>query len=163
MGAEIALGIGSAAAGVMNSIIGSSSNANLNSKNRKWQEKQNTIAYERQKELTQLSPVLQKRGLVQAGISPAAMNGYSGGTASVSSNNSAPSSQSEYVPMDVTSAISNYLVAKQSQAIDANINKTKAESKAIELKNRETESISRGINPLTGGYSTSSINCIKAG
>ena len=79
-----ALGIGSAAAGVMNSIIGSSSNSNLNSKNRKWQAEQNTIAYERQKELTQLSPVLQKRGLIQAGISPAAMNGYSGGTAIVS-------------------------------------------------------------------------------
>ena len=103
-----ALGIGSAAAGLVNGIVGSSSNANLNSKNRKWQAEQNTIAYERQKELTQLSPVLQKRGLVQAGISPAAMNGYSGGTASVSSNNSAPSSLPEYIPMDVTSAISAY-------------------------------------------------------
>ena len=84
MSAAVALGIGTAAAGLINSIAGSASNANLNSKNRKWQAEQNTIAYDRQKELTQLSPVLQKRGLVQAGISPAAMNGYSGGTASVS-------------------------------------------------------------------------------
>ena len=90
-----ALGIGSAAAGVMNSLVGSFSNARQNEKNRQWQAEQNTLAYERQKELTELSPVLQKRGLIQAGISPAAMNGYSGGTASVSSANNAPSSQSE--------------------------------------------------------------------
>ena len=69
MSAALALGIGSAAAGVINGIVGSASNANLNSNNRKWQAEQNTIAYERQKELTQLSPVLQKRGLIQAGIS----------------------------------------------------------------------------------------------
>ena len=144
-----ALGIGSADAGLMNSIVGSASNANLNSKNRKWQAEQNTIAYERQKELTQLSPVLQKRGLVQAGISPAAMNGYSGGTASVSSNNSAPSSQSEYVPLDVTSAMSNYLAAKQVEATDANIDKTKAEVKSIELQNRATESTQTAWNSAT--------------
>ena len=146
----IALGIGTAAAGVMNSIIGSASNANLNSKNRKWQEEQNTISYERQKELTQLSPVLQKRGLVQAGISPAAMNGYSGGTASVSSNNSAPSSQSEYVPMDVTSAMSAYLAAKQAESTDANIDKTKAETKSLELQNRAIEAAQNAWHDATG-------------
>jgi protein-tyrosine-phosphatase len=134
------IGIGSAAAGLMNSIIGSSSNANLNAKNRKWQAEQNTIAYERQKELTELSPVLQKRGLIQAGISPAAMNGYTGGTASVQSANSAPSSQSEYVPLDVTSAMSGYLAAKEAASIDATIQKTKAETKALELENRAKES-----------------------
>ena len=61
IGTAAALGIGAGAAGLINGIVGSASNANLNSKNRKWQAEQNTIAYERQKELTQLSPVLQKR------------------------------------------------------------------------------------------------------
>lgn len=145
-----ALGIGSAAAGLMNGIIGSASNANLNSKNRKWQAEQNTIAYERQKELTQLSPVLQKQGLIQAGISPAAMNGYSGGTASVSSNNSAPSSMPEYVPMDVTSAMSAYLSSKQAEATDANIQKTKEETKAIALDNRAKESTQMAWHDATG-------------
>lgn len=153
MSAEIALGIGSAAASLMNSIIGSSSNANLNATNRKWQAEQNTIAYDRQKELTQLSPVLQKRGLIQAGISPAAMNGYSGGTASVSSNNSAPSSQSEYVPLDVTSAISNYLAAKQAESTDANIDKTKAETKSLELQNRAVEAAQKAwFDSTTDSY-----------
>lgn len=144
-----ALGLGSAAVGLINGLVGSSSNANLNKANRKWQAEQNTIAYERQKELTQLSPVLQKRGLIQAGISPAAMNGYSGGTASVSSNNSAPSSLPEYVPMDVTSALSNYVAAKQADAIDANTEKTKEETKALALKNRETESTQNAWNSAT--------------
>lgn len=144
-----ALGLGTAAASVINSIVGSSSNANLNSKNRKWQAEQNTIAYERQKELTQLSPVLQKRGLVQAGISPAAMNGYSGGSASVSSANSAPSSQSEYVPIDVTSAMNAYLAAKQAASVDATIQKTKAETQAIQLENRSTASTQNAWNTAT--------------
>ena len=133
-------GIVTGASGVFNTLLGSSSNANLNSTNRKWQAEQNTIAYQRQQELTQLSPYLQKSGLVQAGISPAAMNGYTGGTASVSSANNAPSSQSEYVPLDVTSAMNAFLLAKQAASVDATIEKTKAETKSIELQNRATES-----------------------
>ena len=78
-----ALGIGAGAAGVINGIVGATSNANTNKENREWQAEQNTIAYERQKELTELSPVLQKRGLVQAGISPAAMNGYTSSSTTV--------------------------------------------------------------------------------
>lgn len=150
MSLEVALGIGSAAAGLINGIAGSATNANLNKANRKWQAEQNTIAYERQKELTQLSPVLQKRGLIQAGISPAALNGYSGGTASVNSSNSAPSSLPEYIPMDVTSALSAYAAAKQLEQTDANIDKTKAEAKAIELKNREIESTQKAWAESTG-------------
>jgi len=144
-----AIGIGSAAAGLMNTLLGSSSNAKINAENRRWQAEQNTISYERQKELTELSPVLQKRGLVQAGISPAAMNGYSGGTASVSSANNAPSSQSEYVPLDVTSAMSAYLAAKQAASVDATIEKTKAETSAIELQNRATASTQNAWNTAT--------------
>ena len=133
----------------MNSLIGSSSNAKQNEKNRRWQAEQNTISYERQKELTELSPVLQKRGLIQAGISPAAMNGYSGGSASVSSANNAPSSQSEYVPLDVTSAMSAYLAAKQAASVDATIQKTKAETEAIKLQNRSTASTQIAWNNAT--------------
>lgn len=144
-----ALGAGTAAVGLINSIVGSSSNARQNEKNRKWQAEQNTLAYERQKELTQLSPVLQKTGLVQAGISPAAMNGYTGGTASVSSANNAPSSQSEYVPLDVTSSMNAYLAAKQAASVDATIEKTKAETKSIELQNRANQSTQNAWNTAT--------------
>ena len=100
--------------------------------------------------MTELSPVLQKRGLIQAGISPAAMNGYSGGTASVSSANNAPSSQSEYVPLDVSSAMNAYLAAKQAASVDATIEKTKAETKAIQLQNRSTESTQNAWAESTG-------------
>ena len=85
------------------------------------------------------------------------MNGYTGGTASVSSNNSAPSSQSEYVPMDVTSAFSNYLAAKQVEATDANIDKTKAEAKSIELQNRAVEAAQKAwFDSTTDSYFTDS-------
>lgn len=145
----LGLAIGSGVAGLMNGIIGSSSNANLNKKNRQWQAEQNTLAYERQKELTQLSPVLQKRGLIQAGLSPAAMNGYTGGTATVSSANSAPSSLPEYVPLDVTSVLSNYVAAKQAEAVEANTEKTKQEAKSLELDNRAKESTQNAWNAAT--------------
>lgn len=140
-------------AGVANSIIGSQSNANLNKKNRQWQAEQNTIAYERQKELTQLSPVLQKQGLIQAGISPAALNGYTGGTASVNSANSAPSPQSEYVPLDVSSIFSSYLAAKQAESIEANNEKTREETKSLALDNRAKESTQNAWSEASGdGY-----------
>ena len=64
-------GIGSAAAGLISGLVGTAANSNLNGKNRRWQEKMNDIAYDRQKELTMLSPSLQKQGLQMAGISPA--------------------------------------------------------------------------------------------
>lgn len=137
MGAELALGIGSAAAGVMNSLLGTAANANLNSKNRRWQEKMSQLAYDRQKELTMLSPALQKQGLQNAGISPAAMNGYTGGTASVSSGAPAPSSVAPYVPFDVSSLLQGLIASKQIDNLDANTKKTNADARAQELANKK--------------------------
>ena len=150
---DVVSAIGSPVASLVNGIVGSSSNANLNKKNRQWQAEQNTLAYERQKELTQLSPGLQKQGLIQAGISPAAMNGYTGGTASVNSSNSAPSPLPEYVPFDVTSIFSNLVAIKQMDAIEANTEKTKQEAKSLELDNRAKESTQNAWKESSGqGY-----------
>lgn len=145
-----ALGIGAAAGGVMNSLIGASANANLNKTNRQWQAEQNTIAYERQKELTQLSPGLQKQGLIQAGISPAAMNGYSGGTATVNSSNNAPSSFPEYVPLDVNSILSSFIAGKQAESIDADIQKTMEETRGLALDNRAKEDTQNAWKEYSG-------------
>lgn len=120
-----------AAGGLMNTLLGSTSNANLNRQNRNWQAEQNTISYERQKELTQLSPQLQKQGLQLAGISTAAMNGYTGGTASVNSANSAPSPQSEYVPFDVNSILTAMSVESQKKVADSAADKNNAEADKI--------------------------------
>lgn len=113
---------------IINSLIGSGSNGNLNKANRKWQEKQNTIAYERQKELTMLSPQLQKQGLHNAGISTAAMNGYTGGTASVNSANSAPSPVSEYTPIDVNAILNAISVESQKKVADSQADKNYADA-----------------------------------
>ena len=141
MSAELALGIGSAAAGIINSLIGTSANSNLNGRNRRWQEKMSQLAYDRQKELTMLSPVLQKQGLQNAGISPSAMNGYTGGTASVSSGAPAPNSVEPYVPFDVSSLFQGLLAEKQMDNMDANTEKTKADAKAQQLANQKEENL----------------------
>lgn len=131
-------------ADLLNTIIGSGSNANLNKKNRKWQAEQNTLQYERQRELTQDSPLLQKIGLQNAGISTAAMNGYTGGTATVSASNN-PTSVPEYQPMssDFINAFlagksleiegknaekQRELLDKQGQLLDQNIEKQKMDN-----------------------------------
>ena len=124
---------------LFNSILGSSSGANLNKKNRQFQQHLADQAYERQRELTVDSASLQKQGLIQAGISPAAMNGYTGGTASISSGPSAPSSQSEFVPFDISSAIQGLLSSANIQNTKANTRKTNADAEAQELENDKTK------------------------
>lgn len=153
MSAELALGIGSAAAGVMNSLLGTAANANLNAKNRRWQEKMSQLAYDRQKELTMLSPVLQKQGLQNAGISPAAMNGYTGGTASVSSGAPAPNSVAPYVPFDVSSLFQGLLAEKQMDNLDANTKKTNADADAQILANHKERNLqSEWMSHTTKNY-----------
>lgn len=120
--------------GLAGSIIGHKSAKKQNEKNRQWQADQNELSYERQRQLTMESPALQKQGLQMAGISPAAMNGYSGGTASVNSANSAPTSQSEYVPFDINSVLNAVAVESQSKlnASAAKVNEVKANQIAKE-------------------------------
>lgn len=137
IGTATAIGIGSAAAGLINGLVGTAANTNLNSRNRHWQERMNDIAYDRQKELTMLSPSLQKQGLQMAGISPAAMNGYTGGTASVSSGAPAPTSVPPYVPFDINGLLQGLMASKQMDNLDANTEKTKADADAQKLANKK--------------------------
>lgn len=117
-----------------NSLIGASSNANLNKVNRKWQEGMAALQYQRQRELTQDTPVLQKQGLIDAGMSPSALGGYSGSASSVSSVPSSPSSLPQYVPMNMDSIIQAYTAAKQGEVADSEAykNKTEGDKNAVE-------------------------------
>lgn len=124
IGTATAIGLGVGGASVINGLIGTAANANLNGKNRRWQEKMSQLAYDRQKELTMLSPSLQKQGLQMAGLSPASMDGYTGGTASVSSGAPAPNSISPYVPFDISSAAQIAIADKQ---VDADVALKKSE------------------------------------
>ena len=126
----------SAGAGLVNSFLGSKSAKELNETQRQWQAGQNTLAYERQKELTMLSPQLQKKGLQNAGISTAAMNGYTGGTASINSANNSPSPQSEFVPFDVNSVLNSLLAGPQIEQMKASADKIKADAN---LANEQAE------------------------
>ena len=117
-----------------NSLLGASSNANLNRTNRKWQEGMAALQYQRQRELTQDTPALQKQGLISAGMSPSALGGFSGAASSVSSVPSSPSSLPQYVPMDMNSIIQAYTAAKQGEVADSEVykNKTQGDKNAKE-------------------------------
>lgn len=117
-----------------NSLLGASSNANLNRVNRKWQEAMAALQYQRQRQLTQDTPVLQKQGLIQAGMSPSALGGYTGSASSVSTVPSSPASLPQYVPMDLNSIIQAYTAAKQGEVADSEAykNRTQGDKNAKE-------------------------------
>lgn len=122
------IGSGISAFGSMvNSLLGSSANANLNGKNRRWQEHMSEVQYQRQRELTEDTSLLQKQGLVNAGMSPSAMGAFSGPAASVASVPSSPSSQPEYVPFDINSLINAFSAVSQAQVASSEVRKNDAE------------------------------------
>ena len=140
----VASGI-SALGGLANSILGSSSSANLNAKNRAWQEKMSQLAYDRQRELTRDTYSLQKQGLVDAGFSPAALGGYTGGASQVSTGTPSLSSIPEYQPMDVNGAINTYFAAqnmqKQNELLDAERKKKESEKEALDKANNRYDEL----------------------
>lgn len=120
----------------LNSVGSSIANTNLNKTNRKWSEKMANIAYQRQQELTMKAPILQKIGLIDAGISPAAMNGYSPGIPSVNSASS-PSTLQEFQPFDFSSVLQGLMAQKQMDNLDAITRKTNADADSQELANKK--------------------------
>ena len=147
--------IAAAGAGLMNTLIGSSANSNLNWENRRWQEKMSNLNYERQKELIQLSPQLQKSGIVQAGMSPAALGNYTGPSANVQTS-SAPSAStnSPYVGMDVGSVMNAYLARKQGELMDSEVRKNDADKNLKDVQsgryNELTDATIKEIKSRTG-------------
>lgn len=128
--------IAAAAGSVMNSLIGSASNQNLNSANRAWQERMTKENFERQKELIQLSPQLQKSGIVQAGMSPAALGNYSGPSASVqTSSPPSASNNPSYVGLDIGSILNAYLTGTQVDKTKADTDYTKEQTREKRLNN----------------------------
>lgn len=121
----------------LNSVGTSIANTNLNKTNRKWSEKMANQAYARQQELTLKAPTLQKIGLIDAGISPAAMNGYSSGIPTVNTASS-PSTLQEFQPLDFSSVLQGLMTSKQMDNLDANTAKTNADAEAQKLENEKT-------------------------
>ena len=120
--------LATAAGSVINSLVGSATNANLNETNRRWQAEQSTINYNRQRELIRDSPALQKQGLINAGYSPAALGDYSGPSANVTSASAPNSSASEFVPMDSRVFLDAFLAQKQGEVADSQVRKNDADA-----------------------------------
>lgn len=136
----------------LNSVGSSIANTNLNKTNRKWSEKMANLAYQRQQELTMKAPTLQKMGLIEAGISPASLNGYSPGIPTVNPASS-PSSLQEFQPFDFSSVLQGILASKQAENIDANTEKTKADADAQVLANNKERNLqSEWMSHTTKNY-----------
>lgn len=112
--------------------VGSAVDANQmrkeNQRNREWQEKMSNIAFQRQKDLTMQSPMLQKQGLELAGISPAAMNGYTGGTAQVSTGTPPSPSLPETLNYDPRSLLQSLQVQNETKVADADVKLKESEA-----------------------------------
>lgn len=139
----------------MNTIIGTSANQGLNWENRRWQEKMSNLNYERQKELIQLSPQLQKSGIVQAGMSPAALGNYSGPSANVqTSTPPSASTNSPYVGLDVNTVMNAYLARKQGDLMDSEVRKNDADKQLKDVQsgryNELTDATIKEIKSRTG-------------
>lgn len=129
----------SAIGSLANSVIGTSANSNLNRKNRKWQEYMATVQYQRQRDLTHDTPLLQKQGLVDAGMSPSAMGAFAGPAASVSSVPNSPSSLPEYVPFDMDSALQALLLPSKIKESKANADLARTNADMADLKLKEMQ------------------------
>ena len=145
------IGTGLSALGSLaNSVIGTSSNTNLNRRNRKWQEYMAGLTYQRQRELTHDTPMLQKQGLVDAGMSPSAMGAFSGPAASVSSVPPSPSSLPEYTPLDFNSILQGALMPSQIKTAKANADLARSNADMAQLKvNEEKDKQKAFLNAST--------------
>lgn len=126
--------------GLANTLAGTSASQNLNWQNRRWQEKMSKLAYQRQRELTQDQYSLAKQGMINAGYSPAAMQGYSGGTASISSSGVQSPNANPYTPFDAAGVVNTLMQGEQlkinKETAAANNRKTNADAEAQELDNK---------------------------
>lgn len=118
----------SAGIGLVNTIAGTHAAKKENARNRAWEEKMASLNFERQRQLTMESPMLQKQGLQNAGISPAAMNGYTGGTAQVSTGTPSPPSLPEYRDLDPSALLSMLQIKNQSKVADADVKLKESEA-----------------------------------
>lgn len=150
---------------LVNSLVGSQANANLNKTNRRWQEAMSALQYQRQRQLTEDAPKLQKQGLVEAGMSPSALSGFNGPASSVASVPASPISNPEYVPFDANAIINAFLASKQADVMDSETAKNNADAaKTNKEANRYDELTDATIAKIESetGVNKEEVNRIKA-
>lgn len=112
---------------VINSVFGAFSANQQNKQMMKFQQQMADQQYQRQRELTQDTPGLQKQGLIDAGMSPSAMGGFSGPAASIASVPSSPSQVPVYHDFNPSTLVDAYLAQKQGEVADSEAYKNKTE------------------------------------
>lgn len=109
--------------GVINSVLGAKSASKQNKQMMEFQKQMADQQYQRQRALTQDTPLLQKQGLVNAGMSPSALGGYSGVASSVASVPSSPSQVPVYHDFNPSTIIDAFLAKKQGEVADSEVYK----------------------------------------
>lgn len=119
---------------VVNSVIGAYSADKQNKQMMKFQQQMADQQYQRQRELTQDTAVLEKQGLVNAGMSPSALGAFSGPAASVASVPSSPSQVPVYHDFNPSTLIDAFLAQKQGEVADSEVykNNTQGDKNAKE-------------------------------
>lgn len=121
-------------ASIGNTIFGGISASKQNKKMMQFQREMADLQYQRQRELTHDTALLQKQGLVDAGMSPSAMGGFTGPAASVASVPSSPSQVPVYHDFNPSMFIDAFLAQKQGEVADSEVykNKTQGDKNAKE-------------------------------
>lgn len=125
------------ASSALNTILGGQSASKQNKQMMQFQQHMADQQYARQRQLTIDTPLLQKQGLENAGMSPSALGGYSGAAASIASVPSTPSQQPVYKDLDFDSLFHSLLLPSQIKQAKANADLAQSNADMAKLKVNE--------------------------
>lgn len=153
--------IASPVSSVVNTVLGGISASHQNKQMMSFQQQMADQQYDRQRQLTQDTALLQKQGLVNAGLSPSAMGAFSGPAASVASVPSSPSQVPVYHDFNPSTLIDAFLAQKQGEVADSEVykNTTQGDKNAKEA-GRYDELTDATINQI---YSNVGLNQAEIG
>lgn len=160
----------SAGAGVLSNLFGNSANANLNAKNRAWQEKMQDKQYQYQLDFFNRSnaynsPTAQKERLLAAGLNPDVMFSNGAGSVGNSTMPSAPSAGSPgSVPYDF-SGIGNSVSSAANLYFQSQLSSAQAQKATSEAKLSNIDTLTRlqsNIADIKAALSTADKNSTEA-
>lgn len=134
---KIGSAIASPVTSLANTIIGGKIASDQNKTMMDFQKQMADMQYQRQRELTTDTPFLQKQGLVNAGMSPSSMGGYSGAAASVASVPSTPSQVPVYHDIDANAVLNSLLLPSQVKQAKATADLAQSNADMAKLKVNE--------------------------
>lgn len=129
--------IASPVSSVVNTVLGGITSSHQNKQMMSFQQQMADQQYDRQRQLTLDTALLQKQGLVNAGLSPSAMGAFSGPAATVASVPSSPSQVPVYHDIDANAVLNSLLIPSQLKQAKATADLAKSNADMAKLKVNE--------------------------